>query len=699
MNNDKPTNNRLPPIDEEWEMVTHQDVTDAVSEGAFADKTPMSAMSYNTPDGRVRSTRATTKPSSMSTGLGGVPSVPLRLAHTTGRADIGRLASQEVVTFQEMLSMETIVATGELSPETTAGSFLYVTAVSPQNLQSKQQSRISYVSKLFQQWHGALVFRLYVTKAIFQQTKLLMSYLPGVIPSDAMSYGIDQLIAAQVHVVVNPSNDSEACVEVPFISGQNWISTNGSTGTFVVVTMQPIVVTQASNSTIPWTLCVSSSMRDPLTFRYAIMPPTSLDDPTTSTPANRRYLGQLYATTSSRRNRRVGSFMKLPASSALTVLSADGGEPIAVNYAIPIEFSLIDPAVFAQKIAMLSVSPPFSFVGSAASSRLFIQNYLPQIGVVRGPLQGDALTTSSGFWFTSNLSKTGGVYGVSAYVAPPTNDPEYRFTIQMPSAEVAQRSIGAAVGAVVALISGEEATPTILWFQVRAGPADDQVTLVATDPDGGSNARGIKTGTVWSWCTDCRYTQPEYPSLAAPLDLPKAINETITRARQTGISTHFMIYCAGTALQAQRLQSYLMDTNLNYPPAMVNAMRISFSASQSPRAFARIDDETRGIAMWLFNLFSGDSDSPWAKIARVADYFIEFVMPLVLTYDGVATIAPLDENWSCEFLADSETVSPIVRTNVTQFQDGPIYNSSQQEAVSDQVKALEKKILELKQVI
>lgn len=699
MSDDRIKNGRLSPIDEEWEVISSSNVPSVVEENAFADKTPMSTVSNNVRNGRVTTTRVQAKSSSLSTGLGGVPSVPLRLAHTTGRSDIGRLASQEVVTFQEMLSMETIVATGELSPETTAGSFLYVTAVSPQNLQSKQQSRIAYVSKLFQQWHGALVFRLYVTKAIFQQTKLLMSYLPGVIPSEAMSYGIDQLIAAQVHVVVNPSNDSEACVEVPFISGQNWISTNGSTGTFVVVTMQPIVVTQASNSTIPWTLCVSSSMRDPLTFRYAIMPPTSLDDPTANTPANRRYLGQLYATTSSRKNRTAGSFMRLPASSELTVLSADGGELIPVNYAIPIEFSLIDPGVFAQKISMVSLSPPFSFVGSAASSRLFLQNYLPQIGVVRGAIQGDVLTSSKGFWYTSNFSRVNGTWGVDAYVAPPSGDLEYRFTVQLPNAEIATISQGARVGAVVALLDGETATPTIVWFTVRAGPREDQITLVGTDPQNSTYVRGIKLGTVWTWCSDCGYSQPQYPSLSNDLDLPKAIYEAITRARQLNVSTHFMIYCTGTALQAQRLRDYLMDSTLSQPPPMVNALRVSFSASQSPRAFARIDDETRGIAMWLFDLFSGDSNSPWAKIARIADYFLEFVLPLVFTYDGTSTIAEIGEDWNCNFLSDSESVSPIPRNVVTQFQEDPIYSGSDSVSMADQVKTLERKILELKQVI
>jgi len=316
-------------------------------------------------------------------------------------------------------------------------------------------------------------------------------------------------------------------------------------------------------------------------------------------------------------------------------------------------------------------------------------------------LQGDALTDSPGFWFTSNLTKVGGVFADgSAYVAPPTNDDSYRFTIQMPSEEVATMALGSEVGAVVALLDGVDTEVTILWFKANAGPYPSQLTLVAKDPrnpDG--SPRGIKQGTVWSWCSDCKYTQREYPNPAVPNDIPQVLYQTIVRAAQTGISTHFMVYCAGTALQAQRLRSYLMDKTLNYPPAMVGAMRIAFSASQSPRAFARIDDETRGIAMWLFNLFSGDSGSPWAKVARVADYILEFVMPLVLTYDGDATIAPLDENWYCEFLSDSETVTPIVKTNAVQFQESIMSGGSGSSNVSEQVKVLEQKVAELKQMI
>lgn len=697
MNNDKLKTSQLPAVDEEWEVVTHENVPSSVTEDAFADKTPMSSMSYNTSSGRVRSTRVATKPSSLSTGLGGVPSVPLRLAHTTGRADIGRLASQEVVTFQEMLSMETIVATGELSPETTAGSFLYVTAVSPQHLQSKQQSRISYVSKLFQQWHGALVFRLYVTKAIFQQTKLLMSYLPGVIPSEAMNYGIDQLIAAQVHVVVNPSNDSEACVEVPFISGQNWIATSGSTGTFVVVTMQPIVVTQASNSTIPWTLCVSSSMNDPLTFRYAIMPPTSIDDPTSNTPANRRYLGQLYGTSSSRRSRNTGTFSRA-AGAELTTLSADGGELIPLSYAVPIEFSMIDPNVFAQKMAMLSLSPPFSFVTSSPSSKLFLRNYLPQIDVVRGPIVGEEDGTQPGFWYYANLSKTGGyTSNNTAYIAPSTEG-EYRFVVKMPSVAIANILVGQRVGAVVTLIDGSSTQTTILWFESRIGSQPDWLDLRASDPRG-SQARGIQVRTTWCWIDDVERLYAVYPVVSEETGLSYNLAQSIIRARQMNLSTHFMVYCTGTAQQAQALQQYLLSNTLEYPPGPLAAMRVSFSASQGPRTFARVDDETRGIAMWLFNLFSGDTNSIWCKIARVADVIIEFALPLILTMDGSATIAALDSGWTCEFVSDSETITPIARNVVVQFQEGVLYDPTGNEPISDQVRALEKKIAELKQVI
>lgn len=132
---------------------------------------------------------------------------------------------------------------------------------------------------MFLYWQGEIQFRLIVSKAIFQQTKIVIAFVPTPELTEPKMTA-DQLVGYQNRIIVNPDNDMEAVIPVPFIADGNWLPMSTSTGWLVARLLQPIVITQNSVSDIPWTLCVAARPGS-LRFRYLIPPPltTTAGDP------------------------------------------------------------------------------------------------------------------------------------------------------------------------------------------------------------------------------------------------------------------------------------------------------------------------------------------------------------------------------------------------------------------------------------
>lgn len=206
---------------------------------------------------------------------------------TTGAAPIVPVAKLDVAALDELLSHETVLASGEIEHNAKVDTTIFSVAVAPRLLSSNQaKSRIAHIAEMYMQWQGEIEFRLYITKAIFQQTKIVIAFVPTAIPKDP-KYTALQLLGFHNRVVVNPSNDSEAIFPVPFIAKGNWLGTQEMTGYLVAKLLQPIVVTQASNTNIPWTLAVAARPNR-LRFRYIIPPPlvTVAGDPSSQPNSN-----------------------------------------------------------------------------------------------------------------------------------------------------------------------------------------------------------------------------------------------------------------------------------------------------------------------------------------------------------------------------------------------------------------------------
>lgn len=221
------------------------------------------------------------KPEDHSTQLlsGGELSVEnaLNIKTKTGHAEINKMADLTSFSnnaFSQYLIFPTILFEGSISPNSSVGSTLYSSVVSPSLMKSTRLSRIANIASNFTQWCGSMTIRIIFTKAIFMQTKIIAAFLPG--ENDASNISISDMYAAQYHSVMNPDNDNELMFELPFISGKNWLNMNESSGLFIIKLFQPLINSQTAanlNNNIPFTITISSSKLDiPLNFRYLKAP-------------------------------------------------------------------------------------------------------------------------------------------------------------------------------------------------------------------------------------------------------------------------------------------------------------------------------------------------------------------------------------------------------------------------------------------
>lgn len=206
------------------------------------------------------------------TGVQPIPPAIVVPGTTTSNAPIVPTARLDAATLEELLTHETVLKTGVVKADAQLDTLVLAQRVGPRFLVGTGlKSRIAHLAELFQQWQGELRFRIYFTKSVFQQLKIVLAFVPTS-DSNEPKYSALQLRGFHNSVVLNPSNDSEVVIPVPFISGLNWLPTTSATGWLVAKVFQPMVVTQATNTDIPWTLCVSANTNT-FTFRYILPAP------------------------------------------------------------------------------------------------------------------------------------------------------------------------------------------------------------------------------------------------------------------------------------------------------------------------------------------------------------------------------------------------------------------------------------------
>lgn len=180
-----------------------------------------------------------------------------------------QMQATAAATVKELMADATQMATFTVSPSTPVGTVLYSTEISPSRLNGTNETRITYLSKLFTFWRGSLKFRFIYTKTILIQCKLAAVFVPGATrsspaPSPAM------VTYYKHHVIMNPANEEQYDLEVPFISTTPFNQMDQSTGMLYVMVWQPLVISVGDANTLPVTVLCSSSSLD--FHEYAVVP-------------------------------------------------------------------------------------------------------------------------------------------------------------------------------------------------------------------------------------------------------------------------------------------------------------------------------------------------------------------------------------------------------------------------------------------
>lgn len=141
---------------------------------------------------------------------------------------------------EQILHCETQATDIQIAFDTEVGTVLYSTPVGPGVLNTDTTTRVEWMSKLFKFWRGTHEFRFVFTKSILQQMKLMAVFVPGATTTSAPPTPA-QAIYYSHHLIMNPANETEATITVPFVNPQPFLEMDSSTGMFYVLLYQPLI--------------------------------------------------------------------------------------------------------------------------------------------------------------------------------------------------------------------------------------------------------------------------------------------------------------------------------------------------------------------------------------------------------------------------------------------------------------------------
>lgn len=180
-----------------------------------------------------------------------------------------QMQASSVATVRELMSDATQLATFTISPTTPIGTVLYSTEVCPARLTGSNETRITYLSKLFSYWRGSFRFRFVYTKTLLIQCKIAAVFVPGATKASPPPTPASTTYFKH-HVIMNPANEEQYDLEVPFISTTPFNKMADSTGMLYVLVWQPLVVSIGDANTLPVTMLCSSTDLD--FHEYAVVP-------------------------------------------------------------------------------------------------------------------------------------------------------------------------------------------------------------------------------------------------------------------------------------------------------------------------------------------------------------------------------------------------------------------------------------------
>lgn len=585
-------------------------------------------------------------------GLGPVQPQVIEPRVSHGNAPIVPTARMDEASLQDLMTYETVLLSGVIKADSPANQKVFSFRVSPRMLSSSvAKSRIAHIAEMYLYWQGEIQFRMIVSKAIFQQTKIVIAFIPTPELTEPKMTA-DQLVGYQNRIIVNPDNDMEAIIPVPFIADGNWLPMTSSTGWLVARLLQPIVITQNSTSDIPWTLCVAARP-GALRFRYLIPPPltTTAGDPG-SVPAWNDGVGdtpisgarQLFGAASSAMIRQQGErVLDAP------LVMPRGAQQITMQSAI-----LIPRAAWHNAFQVLAGNfntgtwdsefmrmPQDSLYGPALSFRGPSSFTLPTCQDFYPHLHGGAIIA-----ITTNFNGTPNPFILEArYVAANNVVSSVTYTLYVrvwPGAPVPKLG---AITPTMSVVLPKEA----LWYVFPDSRKVLEFSYVGVDTStsyprhkwtAGTETPGLPYRQAWAravmaigsggfWWPDTAYSVLRDRVLSM-LQETQMVPQNLS---------HLAVYTDLPREQASNLAAMLLNSS-DFTAEFASA-HVSFTMMQGPGTYddGRLMLQDPKTVTWsLYNWSYGDPMNPVGWVFKSPDYLADFVIPAVTTPDGTPAI-------------------------------------------------------------
>lgn len=580
---------------------------------------------------------------------------------TNHPAKIVKTAQEDVVSWYDILTHETVIDQGVLSKDAQRGSTLFSRVLSPSTLQSKyHKSIIKHLSEMFAHWHGTIVLKLVTTLPYFVSTKIVFAYSPTGPNLDNLSPGA--LAGLQNSVILNPTTANQVILPVPFVVTGNWAPVSGSSGRVIAKLLEPLVFSMDFTGGLPWTLLVSADPND-FAFRYIIPPPAEDDgadsgtsSPTTGPTLSDRTLARSMSTRSGApRTRNVPdwplvqqpvaapsiryeSMLLVPRSRVEYVMQKVRGQFPSVEGATNFVADMFDiPAFTYSSYSPLSLPHPSSLYPYLSQTFLLWSSgtgWYPQPAVA-SPCQWRVVSDAILLWL--QVPET--AYGVLDNLTP---------TLYFQAISHSKPVLATADKFDYLFVEKHQSSDGRYWHGFKRAPD----TAVA--PALGMTLMRCAM-TAWSGVRG----RAEYIC-----DLLRQIDDCPPEV------THLALYTTMPPELAGAFNSWLTTSDNQSPPAKALCYSIAFSPNQSALAFngGRFDGErnTKGVVWRLFKLFKGDETKWWAWLVKGLDVVVDALIGAFLGRATVSYIVPIGEGSGFRV----EAVGDYDKTAITQYDGG-----------------------------
>lgn len=168
-------------------------------------------------------------------------SATLADSNPSGSIRVADLQATSKLSVEQILAADTQAADIEVSKDAIVGTVLYSCEIAPGTLTTNTQTRVEWLSKLYKFWHGDMEFKFIFTKTILQQMKLLAVFVPRATVGQTPPSVADAFMYTH-KLVMNPANETQFAMKIPFVSTQPYHEMTQSTGMFYIMLYQPMTV-------------------------------------------------------------------------------------------------------------------------------------------------------------------------------------------------------------------------------------------------------------------------------------------------------------------------------------------------------------------------------------------------------------------------------------------------------------------------